>query len=227
MPIDLPKLLLTRPEAVEVQYLTANENLLIAKGPPVWKGPLGIGGAGVELNFKPYRVFVITVDEYPIAPIKAMTLPKYWWRYKSAMYSLPGTYSYEFSPRGDKKTIISLNRRDDIGDFEYESKVSKILDAPLHDIDAAECKVLKFESTEYQTLRTEEINGRRVIWGEGVDSDHQPFIFLFYLSQPEPYGCAGIYFTATPKKYKLYVKAVKASLKTIEWETTARKSRSN
>ncbi len=81
MPIDLPKLLLTRPEAAEVQYLTANENLLIAKGPPVWKGPLGIGGAGVELNFKPYRVFVITVDEYPIAPIKAMTLPKYWWRY--------------------------------------------------------------------------------------------------------------------------------------------------
>lgn len=227
MPIEVPKFLLTRPDAAEVRYLIDSRTTIAKGGPPRPPKRIYTGtGFGGEYNFSPHRVFVISGSEYPVEPLKAMTLPKYWWRYVPSVFSCPGIYGYVFSPRGDKNTIVCLDRSDTDSQSDFCRQVLETLKSPPHKIGADECKALELTYSNFQSLQTEDVNGRRVVLGEGISSSSSPFYLMIYHSQPEPYGCGFIRFTATPKKYKQYIKAVKASFHSIEWET-ARKQRSN
>lgn len=225
MPIDLPQLLLTKPEVAEVRYLTNRSNSLIAKSkplqPPKHRYPSCSGG---EVDYRAHRVMVVGGNLYQISPLKTMQLPKYWWQYQPAELGSSEGYYLEFSPRGDRETTITLERCFKDRDSDFCRQVLETLKAPPHKIGEDECKLLNLTYSDFQHIETNDLNGRRVVTGEGASCRANLFYLMLFHSQSEPYGCGSIRFTATPQKYKQYIKAVKASFQSIEWETTANKS---
>ncbi|MDQ5938036.1 MAG: hypothetical protein QG574_5399 [Cyanobacteriota bacterium erpe_2018_sw_21hr_WHONDRS-SW48-000092_B_bin.40] len=225
MPIDLPQLLFTRPEVAEVRYLADRNNSLIAKSKPLQplkrKYPSCYDG---EVNYRAHRVMVVGGNEYQIAPLKTMQLPKYWWRYLPASLGSSENYHFVFSPRGDRETTITLERTFKDRESDVCHQLLETLKAPPHKIGEDECKLLNLTYSDFQHIETADLNGRRVVTGEGASCRANLFYLMLFHSQSEPYGCGSIRFRATPEKYKQYIKAVKASFQSIEWETTANKS---
>jgi hypothetical protein len=220
MPIDLPQLLHTRPEIAEVRYLADCSNLLLAKSKPLQMPKHRHSNcSGREAEPKAYPAKVVGSNLYKISPLKTMLLPKHWWQYGHSELGSSEGYYLEFSPRGDRETSLTLERSFKDRESDFCRQVLETLKAPPHKIGENEGKLLEMIDSDFQAMETIDLNGRRVIIAEGTSYGNSLLYVLMFHSQSEPHGCGSIRFRASPRKYKEYIKAVKASFQSIEWET--------
>jgi hypothetical protein len=148
-----------------------------------------------------------------------MLLPKHWWQYGHSELGSSEGYYLEFSPRGDRETSLTLERSFKDRESDFCRQVLETLKAPPHKIGENEGKLLEMIDSDFQAMETIDLNGRRVIIAEGTSYGNSLLYVLMFHSQSEPHGCGSIRFRASPRKYKEYIKAVKASFQSIEWET--------
>ncbi|CAN5523552.1 hypothetical protein BH11CYA1_BH11CYA1_03550 [soil metagenome] len=153
-------------------------------------------------------------------PFTAMKLPIGIWQYEQLEYASPNGYSYLLTAKDNPK--IELRFSNSGVPFADESHFKSAMAKEPHELTKEELHSID-SSSSISTAKTENLNGKRVIAKSEHYADENKDVYEIEFNQnPDKSAVlrsATITFSAPAAEYKLYLRAVQKSLKTIKWQT--------
>lgn len=179
----------------------------------------------IQRKWKPKFLKALNGEACKGLPVKYMKFPEPgWWQYHDFSGCPPEGYDVKFSPRNDENTTLTFYC--DGHEASDDSGLRMVLKQPAHRLTIDEmAAVSNGPKNVIKEAHTESLNGKKVVFESGLTDDdgYQVFRVEFNHNQEgtAPLVPTEIVFKAKPDKYKKYIKAVLASIRTIQWDEKA------